>query len=118
MAFISYSHSDQDIVNLIANELEKRGIKPWIDHKIIRNANYAEDIVKGISELKVFLLLVSHDSLQSTEVLREVRNAIRYSDRGGLTIVSVILEQVPYPPEYPYYLTGLNCKDISKPPRD
>lgn len=116
MAFISYSHKDVKVANLLANELESNGIKSWIDHRMIRSNDYAEDIVKGISESKAFLLLVSRNSMQSNDVLREVRNASLFADEKQLLIWPVLLERIQYPGSFSYYLTGLDYTDISKPP--
>ena len=118
MAFISYSHKDLEIANLIANSLEENGIKPWIDHKMIRNADYAEDIVRGISESKAFLLLVSPYSMRSPDCLREGRNASAAADLGSLKILPVKLDKVDYPASFSYYLAGLDYTDISQPPVD
>lgn len=118
MVFISYSHHNQDIANFIANGLEECGIKPWIDHRMIRCTDFGKDITLGISESKVFLLLVSSYSMKSPDVLRELRNAGWYADRNGLIIYPVLLEKIHYPPEYAYYLTGLEYKNISKPPQE
>ena len=117
MAFISYSHRDQETADLLANGLEENGIKPWIDHRMIRNDDYAEDIVNGISASSAFLLLVSPWSMQSADVLREVRNACTISDSGELKIIPLMLERVSYPPKFSYYLAGLDFKDISGEPR-
>ena len=118
MAFISYSHKDLEIANLIANSLEENGIKPWIDHKMIRNADYAEDIVRGITESRAFLLLVSPYSMRSPDCLREVRNASAAADTGSLKILPVKLENVAYPANFSYYLAGLDYTDISEPPQE
>lgn len=116
MAFISYSHRDLAIANCIANGLEANGIKPWIDHRMIRNADYAGDIVDGLSQSQAFLVLVSKSSMISNDVLREVRNASAFADKRTLTIWPVLLQKVPYPNEFAYYLTGLDYMDISAPP--
>lgn len=118
MAFISYSHHDIGFANLIANGLEENGIKPWIDHKMIRNPDFAEDIAKGISESKAFLLLVSPASMESDDVYNEFCTAIHYSKCAGLKIIPVILKHTPYPYKYLYYLASRNHHDISEPPQE
>lgn len=118
MVFISYSHRNQKTADYIADGLEECGIKPWIDHRMIRCADYGKDITLGISESKAFLLLVSSYSMKSPDVLRELRNAGWCADHKGLIIYPVLLEKIQYPPEYAYYLTGLDYKDISRPPQE
>ncbi len=116
MAFISYSHKDHAVANCIANGLESKGVKSWIDHRMIRNSDYAEDIVKGISNSQAFLILVSEHSMRSNDVLREVRNASVYADKDMLKIWPVLLQRVQYPEKFAYYLAGLDYIDISAPP--
>ena len=118
MVFISYSHRNQQIANFTANRLEECGIKPWIDHRMIRSPDFGRDIAEGISESRAFLLLVSSFAMKSPDVLRELRLAGWYADHNGLLIYPVLLEKIQYPPEYAFYLTGLDYKDISDPPQE
>lgn len=112
-AFISYSHRDSETANVFANLLEQHGVKPWIDHRMIRNEDYAQEIVKGIAEAQTFFLLVSSNSMASKDVLREVRNAVVHADAGTLRIWPLLLEKIPYPAAFAYYLNGLDYSDIS-----
>ena len=117
MAFISYSHTDAVEANLLAESLEACGIKPWIDHRMIRNADYAADIVQAIQDSRAFLLLVSSRSMASPDVLREVRNAATVADTGSLLLCPLLLESgVQYAPGFAYYLTGLDRLDLASPP--
>lgn len=115
-AFISYSHRNQDIADIIASGLREHGIKPWVDHEMIRKPDYADAIVQGIRKADIFLFLVSEYSLNSQDCLREVRNAAKVSDKGRLAIMPVILRPCEFPAGFAYYLTGLDCLDISQPP--
>lgn len=115
-AFISYSHRDSETANLFANLLEQHGVKPWIDHRMIRNEDYAREIVKGIAEAQTFFLLVSQHSMASKDVLREVRNAVVHADAGKLRIWPLLLERVAYPDAFAYYLSGLDYSDVSEVP--
>ena len=116
--FISYSHKNQTIADLIAAGLEQNGLKPWLDHRMIRNSDYADAIVRGIRNADVFLFLVSRFSLKSKDCLRELRNAADLSDKGRLMIWPIIIEHQEYPPGYAYILTGLDYYDISQPPTE
>ena len=116
MAFISYSHRDATVANLLASALESQGVKPWIDHRMIRNPDYGRDIVRGISQSQAFLLLVSQNSMRSSDVLREVRNASVYADSRQLLSWPALRQRVNCPDSFSYYLTGLDYTDISEPP--
>lgn len=116
MAFISYSHADQDIANRIANGLEENGVKPWIDHRMIRNPDYAREIMEGMSQSRAFLLLVSESSMASYDVQRELCNAVGFAAQKRLLIMPVLLQKVKYTDDFAYHLTGLNWEDLSSPP--
>lgn len=118
-AFISYSHKNQKIADLIAAGMEQNGIKPWIDHRQIRNSQYAGDIIRGIRSADLFLFLVSPFSLNSPDCLRELRNAADVGDKRKREMIwPVIVEPMEYPPDFAYILTGLNYYDISSPPSE
>ncbi len=114
-AFISYSHRNQIVADLIASGLRNHGIKPWVDHDMIRKSDYADAIVQGIRKADIFLFLVSEYSLKSPDCLREVKNAAEVSDKGQLTIMPVLLNHCEFPPGFAYYLVGLDYFDISQP---
>lgn len=116
MVFISYSHRDQAIADSIAEHLEKRGVKVWIDHRKIRNPSYAEEIVKAIQASSVFLILVSTASQQSADVRRELHNAAYCENEGKMLLYPILLEKIDYSEIFSYYLRGHDYTDISEEP--
>ena len=75
--FISYSKNDKDLVFSICNYLEKNGITCWIaPRNIPPGSEYAAEIIKGIENCKLFLLMYSDTSNASQHVLREVGRAV------------------------------------------
>jgi len=70
--FISYSHLDKEIVNLIADRLKNDGHEIWIDTlKIKPGDNLAKKIDKGIDSAEAILVVVSKNSLSSQWAQRE-----------------------------------------------
>lgn len=75
--FISYSKHDKDLVFSICNYLEKNGLTCWIaPRNIPPGTEYAAEIIKGIENCKLFLLMYSDTANQSQHVLREVGRAV------------------------------------------
>ena len=117
--FISYSHRDRVIADIVSEVFEENGIKTWIDHKKMRNPNYAAEIIEAMRDSYAYLILISKSSLASADVYRELRNAALLQDKGSLEIYQMLLEAVgpdEYPSEFSYYLTGLDWCDISSEP--
>ena len=112
--FISYSHKDADFANSIASTIEQNGIKAWMDHRKIRNPDYAEEIIDALRRSTAYAILVSSQSMQSTDVLRELRNAGELESAGTLKIYPLLLERIErYPSAYSYYLSGHEWFDLS-----
>ena len=78
--FISYSKHDKDLVFSICNYLEKNGLTCWIaPRNIPPGSEYAAEIIKGIENCKLFLLMYSDTANQSRHVLREVGRAVHFN---------------------------------------
>ncbi len=110
--FISYSHKDAVAADLIANVLERNGMKVWIDHKKIRNANYPEEIIRAMETSSAFIILVSTNSQNSVDVKRELRNAGEFERTIELQILPIRLDREEFTPEVKYYLAGKNYYEL------
>ncbi len=67
--FISYSRRDQEFVFILANDLEARGGRVWLDQTDIRGGTqWRQSIEMGIEQSGAFLLLISPDALDSEYV--------------------------------------------------
>ena len=75
--FISHSSSDAAIANAICHYLEADGIRCWIAPRDIRSSDWAGSIMKGIQQSDVFVVIISHNSIPSPEVIKEVTEATR-----------------------------------------
>ena len=110
--FISYSHKDFEVANKIADELEKKGVKVWIDHKKIRNPEYSQEIVKALKSSSAFLILVSSNSQSSVDVRRELFNAGEFERTNNLLLFPIRLDEQEYIDSFGYYLAGHNHADL------
>ena len=75
--FISYSHKDKAIADLVCSGLESKKVKCWYAPRDIHpGESWGGAIIKAISSAKVLLLIFTSNSNESDQVLREVERAI------------------------------------------
>ena len=76
--FISYSSSDNEIASLVEAGLRKNNIERiWRDKKAIEGGDsFLEEIIKGIDNSNVFLIVLTPESEDSQWVRRELTYAI------------------------------------------
>lgn len=93
--FISYSTKDEQIVRGLEKYISKEMVKTWIDHKAIGGGNsLTKTITKGIADADVYFLFISHSSLNSDWVKKEISLAIKKEEKLKYEfIVPVVLEE-------------------------
>lgn len=75
--FISHSSKDKMIADAICHNLEDAGIPCWIAPRDIQTSDWAGSIMQGITSCDVFVVIISHNSIPSPEVTKEVTEATR-----------------------------------------
>jgi hypothetical protein len=111
--FISHSSKDKVIADAICAGLEALGIRCWIAPRdIVAGQNYAGQIYKAITKSRVFVILLSKDSAESSHVLREVEIAVE----GGSVIVPFRTQEVVLSDDLKYYLNKVHWLDAMTPP--
>ncbi len=101
--FISYSTANQAWAESALQLFESQGFSCWMAPRDIRpGSTWAAEIVHGISNARVMLLLLSSASNQSRQVAREVQLA----DSSQLRIVPVLLEAVKPEGDFVYFLSN------------
>lgn len=99
--FISYSSSNKDAANKVCEFLEINGISCWIAPRNIKpGKEYGEEIINGIENSNVFVLIYTQEAVKSPHVLREVERAVSKS----LSIFSYMKENVPPSKSLEYFL--------------
>lgn len=101
--FISYSSKDQSVADLLVSTLEQQNISCWIATKSIHEGSYAAQIVQGIRNAKVFIVLLSKNSIASNQVKNEIDRAFSRL-ASGLKIVPFIIDDAELDDECSYYL--------------
>lgn len=107
--FISYSSQDRDQVLGIAEQIESSGVQAWIDrYRIPGGTNYGPEIVKGIKDCGVLVLMCSDNSLRSKNVKQEIQLAWKYSK----PYLPLLLEPISFPEQIEYWLEGWQWIEI------
>ncbi len=94
--FISYSRREMPFVNALVDRLEDDGYPVWCDYRsLVPGQPWNEQIVQGIREADLIVLVVSNAAMESKYVREEWGKMLEYNKR----IVLVIFQANPLPPE-------------------
>jgi hypothetical protein len=111
--FISYSSKDKTVADAVCATLESRKIRCWIAPRDVPPGKpYAASLVNAISDSRVFVLVLSEGSNQSSHVLREVGEAVD----NGIPILPLRIEDVEPSQEMRYYIKSIHWLDAMTPP--
>lgn len=113
--FISYSSKDGKLAEQTCEFLEKKGKTCWIAPRdIAAGTEYGEEIIKGIEQSDVFVLLFSEASNGSQHVLREVERAVSKK----IPIIAFRLDETAPSKSFEYFLLTNQWLDATKRPRE
>jgi len=111
--FISYSSMDKETADAVCSMLEQNGISCWMaPRNITPGIPFAEAIIDGIKSSKVFVLVYTSNSNNSTQVIREVDRAVHH----GLSVINLRLEDVPLSKQLEYYISSVHWMDAMTSP--
>ena len=107
--FISHSSVDKKAADAICHSLEQNGVKCWIAPRDIQpGANYGGEIIRGIKECTVFLLIFSHEANVSPAVAKEVERAVLGYNK---IVMPFRIEDVPMSANLEFFLTDVHWLD-------
>lgn len=99
--FISHSSADASVAEEICSFIENNGATCFIAPRDIRaGEEYAEELIKGLTEADAMVLLMSENANKSPHVLREVERAVSRS----IPILVYKLEEVELTRSMEYFL--------------
>jgi TolB-like protein len=108
-AFVSYASADRATADALTAYLEQRGIRCWIAPRDVPpGALYADCIVRAINEAHALLLILSHNSIASSHVGKELERASSKKKQ----IIAVRLDAAPLTPGFEYFLSESQWVDI------
>jgi hypothetical protein len=103
--FVSYSRDDGPKVTIIVDELERSGLRTWIDTRRESDAQrFARPIVQAIRTSKACAFMCSPTAYRSDHVVRELYLADKY----GKTMIPVEIEPDALPEDFEYFFSGLD----------
>jgi len=113
--FISYSSQDKATASAVREALENAALECWIASRdITPGRKYAEAILDGIDQCKVFVLVLSASSNTSPQVEMEVNRAASKNK----IILSIRLDQGTLSKSLEYYLSSRHWLEASNPPSE
>ncbi|MFI5264866.1 MAG: TIR domain-containing protein, partial [Candidatus Kapaibacterium sp.] len=102
--FISYSSLDKEKADQLSELLASAGLSVWIDQSGIDVAtSWSGEIVDAIEGCKAFVILLSPNSVESKNVIKEVALAAERNKK----ILPLDLEPVALPRDLAYHLAGI-----------
>jgi len=102
--FISYSSKDKEKADQLSELLASAGLSVWIDQTGIDAAtSWSKEIVQAIDGCKAFVVLLSPNSLCSSNVMKEVSLAAEQKKK----ILPLDLEPVELNEDFRYHLAGI-----------
>lgn len=105
---------DRDIADAICTRLEERGLRCWIAPRNILagSQNYERDILKGVENSRLFLLVSSFKSIYSEDCEMELKAAVL----DGKALYSYRIDDTPYYGAFEKALSDVQWLDASDDP--
>ncbi len=101
--FISYSSKDKQIADVLCSQMEQNGYSCWIAPRdIIPGEDWARSINTAITAAKVFIVIYSRNSCESSQVPKEIGIA----GARDLSIIPYKIDDTPLSGDFEYYLLG------------
>ena len=103
--FISYSSKDREKAEQLTELLSSAGLSVWIDQSALEvSTSWSAEIVDAISSCSAFIVLLSPNSIESHNVIKEVSLASEKRKK----ILPLDLEPITLPRELEYQLAGIH----------
>ena len=111
--FVSYATEDKPIADAIVAQLEAAAIRCWIAPRDIPpGADWPAEIVTAIERSRGMVVVVSHNSIESKQVHREVGSAVN----EGLFVIPFRIEDVELSKNLKFHLQSPHWLDAMTPP--
>jgi hypothetical protein len=111
--FICYASQDKAIAQAVCDALELRHIPCWIAPRdVLPGMEWAETIVDALDESQVIVLILSSNSNNSPQVIREIGRAAG----NGIPIIPFVIEDVSLSKAMDYFISRHQFMDAITPP--
>ena len=109
--FISHASQDAQFANEVCTFLESNGMSCWIaPRNILPGREYGAEIIAGIEQAEIFVLIFSPEANQSKHVLREVERAVS----KGSKIICYKIKDIKISKSMEYFLATNQWLDATK----
>jgi hypothetical protein len=100
--FVSYASQDVTVANSVVEALERQGIACWIAPRNVKpRAQYADAIVRTITEANTLVLMLSQSAVGSSHVGREIERAASKHKQ----IIALKVDAAALTPALEYFLS-------------
>ncbi len=111
--FISYSSEDKPVADAVSAALEAKHVRCWVAPRdVLPGRDYAEQLIKAISDAALMVLVFSSRSNNSPHVVREVERAAS----RAIPILPFRVEHVAPSAAMEYYISSTHWLDAITPP--
>lgn len=93
--FLSHSSKDKFFVRKLAEKLIEYGVKVWIDEAEIKvGDSLLEKISAGVKDSDYLVVVLSHNSIESNWVQKELQMAMGREILGTKVILPLLIEKM------------------------
>lgn len=111
--FISHSSTDKHVADAICAYLEGDGVRCWVAPRDLQpGASYGSEILRGIDDSRVMVVVLSTHANGSRHVCKEVERAIS----KGLTVIPFRIEDIMPSKDLEFFLSAEHWLDAITPP--
>lgn len=111
--FISYPHAQKVMADAVCATLEQTRIRCWIAPRdVLPGEPFAKAIIRAMNQSRLFVLVFSAETNESTHVKNEVERAVS----KGLSIIVFRVQDVVPTEEMEFYLMRRHWLDAMTPP--
>lgn len=110
--FLSHSSKDKFFVGKLAEKFNEHGVKVWIDEAEIKiGDSLLEKITEGVKTSDYLVIILSHNSVESNWVQKELQMAMTREILGSKVILPLLIEKC----EIPFFLKDKLYADFTDP---
>ena len=111
--FLSYSNKDKPVADAVVAGLENSGIRCWVAPRdITPGRSWGDAIISAIESSRFMVIILSGNSNQSKQVIREVERAVA----NNVIIIPFRIENIDPTGAMAYFLSTEHWLDAITPP--
>ncbi len=114
--FISSLSVNKKVASIFRDELMKNNIGSWCENaELLEDTIWRSVLLKAINNCKIFILILTHNSLKSAYLKKEIIHAFNRKKRDGNRFFIIPVLYNIKPSEVPRQISSMHCIDITSP---